>query len=98
MESSLIKCGRLPVFSSCSITPTTISSFIPSVSTLLSVEARGEGGGVFSYAARPLLLGRSAKDTTLMEFDVADDLGLDGDVGEGEFEVCDLLIFFVGGC
>ena len=33
-----------------------------------------------------------------MGFDVADDLVLDGDVGEGEFEVCDLLIFFVGGC
>ena len=33
-----------------------------------------------------------------MEFEVADDFGLDGDVGEGEFEVCDLLIFLVGGC
>ncbi len=80
------------------MTPTTISSLIPSVSTLLSVAARGEGGGVFSYAARPLLLGRSAKDTALAEFEVADALGLDGDVGEGDFEGCDLLIFLVGGC
>lgn len=48
VESSLIKCGLLPVFSSCSITPTTISSLMPSVSTLLSVDARGEGGGVCS--------------------------------------------------
>ena len=48
VESSLIKCGLFPVFSSCSMTPTTISSLIPSMSTLVSVEARGEGGGVFS--------------------------------------------------
>ena len=71
---------------------------MPSVSTLLSVEARGEGGGVFSYATRPLLLGRSANDTALMEFEVADDFDFDGDMGEGEFEVCDLLTFFAGGC
>lgn len=98
VASSLIKCGLFPVFSSCSITPTTISSLMPSVSTLLSVDARGDGGGVCSYATRPLLLGRSANDTTLVECEVADDLGLGGDVGEGELEVCDLLIFFVGGC
>ena len=98
VESSLIKCGLLPVFSSCSITPTTISSLMPSVSTLLSVEARGEGGGVFSYATRPLLLGRSANDTALVEFEVAEDFGLDGDMGEREFEVGDLFIFFVRGC
>ena len=97
VESSLIKCGLFPVFSSCSITPTTISSFMPSVSTLLSGEARGEGGGVCSYATRPLLLGRSAKDTALAELEVADDFGLDGDMGEGEVEVCDLFILFVGG-
>lgn len=80
------------------MTPTTMSSLIPSVSILLSVEARGEGGGVFSYAARPLLLGRSAKETALVEFEVADDFSLDGDVGEGDVEVCDLLIFLLGGC
>lgn len=33
-----------------------------------------------------------------MEFEVADDFGLDGDVGEAAFDVCDLLIFLVGGC
>ena len=71
---------------------------MPSVSTLLSVEARGEGGGVSSYATRPLLLGRSANDTALVEFEVADGFGLDGNVGEDEVEVCDLLIFFAGGC
>ena len=69
-----------------------------SVSTLLSVEARGEGGGVSSYATRPLLLGRSTKETALVEVEVADDFGLAGDMGEGDFAVCDLLIFLVGGC
>ena len=98
VESSLIKCGLFPVFSSCSITPTTMSSLIPSVLTFLSVEARGDGGGVCSYTARPLLRGRSAKDTALTGFEVADDFGLAGDVGEGELEECDRLIFFVGGC
>ena len=48
IANSLIKCGLFPVFSNCSITPTTISSLIPSVSTLRSVYAPGEGGGVFS--------------------------------------------------
>ena len=33
-----------------------------------------------------------------MEFEVADDFGRDGDVGEAEVEGCDLLIFLVGGC
>ena len=80
------------------MTPTTISSLMPSVSTLPSVEARGEGGGVSSYATRPLLLGRSAKDTALTECEVADDFGLDGDVGEGDLDGCDLLTFLVGGC
>ena len=98
VESSLIKCGLFPVCSSCSITPITISSLMPSVSTLPSVEARGEGGGVFSYATRPLLLGRSANDTALVEFEGADDFGLDGDMGECEFDVYDLLVFFAGGC
>lgn len=55
--SSLTKCGLLPVFCSCIMTPSTISSFIPSKSISLgctsssrsSVTASGEGGGVFSY-------------------------------------------------
>ena len=86
MASSLIKCGRFPVFSSCSITPTTISSLIPSVSTLLRVDGPpGDGGGVCSYAARPLLFGRSAKETFLV-MDVVRDR--DGEVGEeGVLEV-----------
>jgi len=95
VASSFIKCGLFPVFSNCSITPTTISSLIPSVSIFLSVNDRGEGGGVFSYAGLPLLLGRSAKETTFAdEFD----RGLDSDTGDGGFEVCDCFRFFVGGC
>lgn len=48
VESSLIRCGRLPVFSSCSMTPVTISSLIPLVSIFLQFVAPGEGGGVCS--------------------------------------------------
>jgi hypothetical protein len=43
--SSFTKCGLLPVFSSCWMAPTTISSLIPSMSTLLSPSLVGEGGG-----------------------------------------------------
>lgn len=96
--SSLIKCGRFPVFSSCSMTPTTMSSLIPSVSTLLTEVAPGEGGGVFSYAALPLLFGRSAKETTFACDEPIEDRDFDGVVGDDESEVCDRLTFFVGGC
>ena len=56
-----------------------------------------------SNAALPLLFGRSfgrsAKETVFeVDDEVVDDRGRKGDVGDGEFEVCDLLIFFVGGC
>lgn len=52
-----------------------------------------------SYAFRPLLFGRSAKETALVAEDVVDDRGRDdGDVGDVEFDVCDRLTFFVGGC
>ena len=44
-ESSLTKCGLLPVFSSCWIAPTTISSLMPSMSILPSPSLGGEGGG-----------------------------------------------------
>jgi hypothetical protein len=47
----------LPVFSSCSITPTTISSSMPWVSIFVCPEwPPGEGGGV--SATRPALFGR----------------------------------------
>ena len=68
-----------------------------SVSTLLSKVAPGEGGGVCSYATLPLLLGRSAKETTLGCDEDVDDRGLDGVIGDAVSEVCDRLIFFVGG-
>lgn len=72
---------------------------MPSVSTLLvSLAERGEGGGVFSYVALPLLFGRAANETTFAGVDeVVEDRGRDGIMGEGEFEVCDRLIFLVGG-
>lgn len=44
--SSFSRCGRFPVFSSCSMTPTTMSSSIPCVSILKPLVAPGEGGGV----------------------------------------------------
>ena len=94
--SSLIRCGRFPVFFSCSITPITISSLMPSVSILDSFSAPGDGGGVCSYVARPLLLGRSAKETDLFEDEVAD-LGRDDRVGDGVDVVCDRFTFFAGG-
>ena len=75
----------------------TISSLIPSVSTLVIPEAPGEGGGVLSYAALPLLFGRSAKETFLVDDDV-DDRGRVDDVGDGDVDECDLLTFLVGGC
>ena len=71
---------------------------MPSVSILFSEVAPGEGGGVFSYAALPLLLGRSAKETAFACDELVDDRGLDGVVCGDELEVCDRLIFFVGGC
>ena len=46
--SSFDVCGLLPVFSSWRITPTTMSSLMPSVSTLDTPRAPGEGGGVCS--------------------------------------------------
>lgn len=63
------------------MTPITISSLIPSASTLLStVEAPGEGGGVFSSACA--LLGRSC-------------FRGNGVVGDGE--VCMRFALFEGG-
>ena len=50
---------------------------------------------MFSYAALPLLLGRSANETTFAE---ETDRGLDGDMGDGSSAVCDCFRFFVGGC
>jgi len=48
---SRMRCGRFPVFSSCSMTPTTMSSLIPSMSTLRNCGFKpGEGGGVCSTA------------------------------------------------
>ena len=77
------------------MTPTTISSLIPSVSILLRVEGPpGDGGGVCSYAARPLLFGRSAKETFLVMEAVR---GREGKVGEGVLEGCDRFTFLAGG-
>jgi hypothetical protein len=72
---------------------------MPSVSTFASPTAPGEGGGVCSYAALPLFLGRSAKVTDLEDVDVlVDDRGLASVVCDAVSDVCDRFIFFVGGC
>lgn len=78
------------------MTPITISSLMPSVSILMLPQAPGEGGGVWSYVALPLLLGRSANETVLVD-DVVNDRGRDDETGDDELDVCDLLTFFVGG-
>jgi len=88
--SSLSRCGRFPVFSSCSITPTTISSLIPSVSTFVCPDSpSGDGGGV--SATRPAGFGCSLLNRK--------DEGRGGVVGVETFEVaeCDRLTFFEGG-
>ena len=48
--SSFTRCGLLPVFSSCCIAPITISSLMPSVSTLFAPSLPGDGGGDNSTA------------------------------------------------
>ena len=90
--SSFSRCGLFPVFSNCRITPTTMVSSIPSVSTFVCPDSPpGDGGGVFS-AIRPALFGRSSRKRMVVVRG-----GLAG-VGEVELEVCDRLIFFEGGC
>jgi len=87
MASSLSRWGRLPVFSSCSITPTTISSSMPCVSTFVCPDSPpGDGGGV--SAARPALLGRcsSMRNVVVRGGDVRD---------AREFE-CVRFTFFAG--
>lgn len=70
---------------------------MPSVSILVKPMAPGEGGGVLSYAALPLLFGRSAKETFLVDVAV-DDRGRVVEIGDGEFDECDRFTFLVGGC
>lgn len=66
------------------MTPTTMSSLIPSVSIVLRDDGPpGDGGGVCSYAALPLLFGRSAKETFFVMEVVRD---RDGEVGDGVLE------------
>lgn len=74
----------------------TISSLIPSVSILVVPAAPGDGGGVFSNAALPLLLGRSANDTFFVD-DVVDDRGRAGEMGDVAVDEWDLLTFLAGG-
>ena len=93
--SSLIRCGLFPVFSNCSITPVTISSFVPSVSIFASVLAPGEGGGVCSKVTLPPLLGASTRATSVVGG--ADGDSFDGEVGDVVAGGCERLIFFVGG-
>src|SRR2546423_11089301 len=55
VANSLMRCGRFPVFSSCSMTAITISSLIPSVSIFgTSGTSPGDGGGVCSAGPRRL--------------------------------------------
>lgn len=89
--SSLSRWGRFPVFSSCWMTPTTISSSMPCVSTLACAESPpGEGGGV--SASRPELFGRcssKARSGRVFDGEVSDDV-LDPE--------CERFCFFAGCC
>lgn len=82
------------------MTPITMSSWIPSTSTMVLLIAPGEGGGVCSYAVLPLLLGRSAANETdlVVEEEDVDDRGREKVLGEASSEVCDRLTFLAGGC
>lgn len=91
--SSFTRCGLFAVCCNCTITPSTISSLMPSksISRLIfpssfpssNSSASGEGGGVFSYFNMPLF--------RVSRFDGG------GDMGAGETEPCDRFIFFDGG-
>jgi hypothetical protein len=87
IASSFSRWGRLPVFSSCSMTPTTISSSMPCVSTFVCPDSPpGDGGGV--SATRPALFGRCSSKRNVMV--------RGGDVQDvSEFE-CVRLTFFAG--
>lgn len=97
--SSLIRCGLLPVFSSCLRTATTTSSLTPSVSSLVSwCELGGDGGGVCSAAGpagRPADKG-GVRDCRLAgdARDTADDEDAEGVT---ELRVCDRLMRLGGG-
>lgn len=85
-DNSLTRCGLFPVFSSCCIAPTTISSLIPSVSILLSPSRAGDGGGDSSTA----LFGFSSLILIVVVLG-----GLMSPVGDAE--PCERLLFFDGG-
>ena len=89
--SSLTKCGRLPVFSNCSITPTTMSSLIPSVSILGATRSAGDGGGVCSMVARRPEGRTDCRFTWVEEVEEAEGSG------DSEPAWCDLLTFLGGG-
>lgn len=84
--SSFTKCGRLPVLSSCWIVPTTMSSMIPSTSTLFDPSAAGDGGGDNSVTRD----GFSSLNRIVVERG-----GLIWP--DGESEPCDRFDFFTGG-
>ena len=80
--NSFTRWGRLPVFSSWSMTATTISSLMPSVSIFgATPPSKGDGGGVCSN--KPFRLARNAEFLS--------------DNGSGDKEVCDRFTFFAGG-
>ena len=80
------------------MTPTTMSSLTSDVSTLGTPSAPGDGGGVFSYAARPLKFGRSAKETDLVCDEAVEDLcRADGVIGDGEFMLWVRFALLLGG-
>lgn len=93
VASSLIKCGLFAVFSSCSMTAITMSSLMPSVSTLRAISTSpGDGGGVCSS----LILCEGGGRTDCAGGDRAGERGVEmGDSGASSG--CDRFCFFAGG-
>ena len=95
--SSFNRCGLFPVLSSCSMTPTTISSFMPSVSTLKPARSPGDGGGVVS--ATRLAVDRSRSCLIFGDDDDEEALGegMVGDCDGAELELSQRFNFLAGG-
>ena len=67
-----------------------MSSFTLFISTLASSDPPGDGGGVCSYAFRPLLFGRSCAKVTVLDVTETAEGGVScGDAGDGDEDVCD---------
>ena len=89
-----MRCGLLPVDSSCSSTATTTSSLMPSLSILLFEMPRGEGGGVVLVMAAADVCCRSLADDAFL--DLRGEAGVELEEAR-ELIVCDRFTRLAGG-